>query len=125
MSEPTSDDDLKTLYARQRSADQEHVPGFQAMRTRALEAGSCTGSSRPVIPGWAWPLTAAAAVVLAAIAFHPRSPAPSKTTSREEALRQIQLIDVALRKDLAAQQSITAWQSPTDFLLKPTITEIP
>jgi hypothetical protein len=127
MSDQISDDDLKALYARQRTADQERVPGFQAMRTRALEESSRPRSSRIAMPRWAWPVTAAAAAVLAVITFlvAPRSPAPSKTTSREEVLRQIALIDTALQKDLATQRTITAWQSPTDFLLKPTINEIP
>jgi hypothetical protein len=125
MSEP--DDDLKALYTRQRDADQEHAPGFQTMRTRALEDSSAAQSSKPAISRWAWPLAAAAAVVVVLVAFlaMPHSPAPPALTSREEVVRQIGQIDAALQQNLAAQQSITAWQSPTDFLLKPITTEIP
>jgi hypothetical protein len=127
MSDPNSDEDLKNLYARQRAGDQEHLPGFQAMRTRTLEEYSGDRASRPAMLRWAWPLAATAAVVLTAVAFRvaPHSSTAAKAASREEAVRQIELIDAALQKDLANRQSITAWQSPTDFLLKSNTTEIP
>ena len=127
MSEPTSDDDLNALYARQRAVNQERAPSFQAMRASALEASSPTRSNGPAVPPWAWPLTAAAAVLLGVVAFLaiPRPPTPRALTSQDEVVRQIAQIDAALQKNLATHQSITAWQSPTDFLLKPITTETP
>jgi hypothetical protein len=126
MNEPIPDDDLKTHYARQRAANQERAPEFQAMRARALEESFAAQSFKRTIPRWAWPLAAAAAVLLGIVAFLaiPRSPIPPALTSHDEAVRQIEQIDAALQKNLAAHQSITAWQSPTDFLLKPINTQI-
>ncbi|HEY3899708.1 MAG TPA: hypothetical protein VGM54_13895 [Chthoniobacter sp.] len=125
MSEP--DDDLKALYARQRAANEERVLEFQAMRARALESGFATRSDKPAILRWAWPLTAATAVLVGVVAFLAtlRSPTPRALASQDEAVRQIEQIDAALKMNLAEHQSITAWQSPTDFLLKPINTEIP
>jgi len=34
-------------------------------------------------------------------------------------------IDAALQKNLAARSDLTAWQSPTDFLLQPVHSETP
>src|SRR6202000_3402084 len=108
MNEPIPDDDLKTLYARQRAANEERMPRFQAMRARALEDRSTAQSGKPAIPRWTWPLTAAAPVLRAMVAFlvAPHPPDPSRQTSRDEMVRQIARIDAELHKNLAAQQSI-------------------
>jgi hypothetical protein len=118
MNDSTPDEDLKALFARQRAADHEHVPGFHAMRARALQAGATAPSD--VGFAWRWVIPVAAALLLGIVTFHVarpnQAPAPA---SREIAVREIERIDAALQKSISARQSLTAWQSPTDFLLNP------
>ena len=119
MSEPNRDDELQSLFARRRVADRKGAPVFHAMRTRALETGATPSPSAPPIL-WRWLLPAGAALVLgitALLAVHHPTPTPVQT--REVLARQLNEIDAALQRSLAAQHELTAWQSPTDFLLPP------
>ena len=116
MNELNPDENLKALFDRQRAADHDRAPGFHAMRTRALAAGAGTPRSMPL--AWRWALSGAAALGLAAIlSLH--HPAPAPTRSHDVVVREIDQIDAAVQRSLAAQHELTAWQSPTDFLLHP------
>jgi hypothetical protein len=111
-----SDDDLEALFARQRAADHQRSPAFHAMRTRDLESRTATAASTSLL--WRWGLTAACAcgLALAALLTLRQHRSPS-TMSREMALREIEQIDAAIQKNIRTQSDLTAWQSPTDFLL--------
>jgi hypothetical protein len=115
MNEPLPEDDLHALFERQRAADHEHAPGFHAMRARAL-ASAKSSRLRPV--AWPWTLagSAAAAIALAAMIFL-NPPAKPRLAPRDTVIRELDQIDAALQKTLAAREDLTAWQSPTDFLL--------
>jgi hypothetical protein len=122
MSEPLPDEDLQALFDRQRRADHERTPTFHALRSRALT--SRPNAPRRIPAGWRWAMTGTAAfgLALAAIlALH--QPVRPPLAAREMLVRQLDQVDAALEKSLAAQSALTAWQSPTDFLLNSTINE--
>ncbi|MEP6670878.1 MAG: hypothetical protein ABJF10_17095 [Chthoniobacter sp.] len=120
MNEPTPDDDLQVLFARQRAADHESTSPFHAMRTWALEAGA-TASQSGLAPGWRWlwPTGAAFALGIVTVWFATHHPATPPASSRDTLARQLAAIDAALQRSAAAQRELIAWQSPTDFLLHP------
>ena len=122
MNEPTPEDDLKALFDRQRTSDHEQAPAFHAMRTQALRATPPTSSPLPF--AWRSALLGTAALVLVLTTLlslhHPES-APA--ISHDALARELDQIDAALQKSLAAQDALTAGQSPTDFLLHPTHNE--
>jgi hypothetical protein len=119
MNEPLPEKDLEALFDRQRAADHERAPGFHAMRTKAL---ATTTAVSPMMPAmWRWALSGAAALTLglaAILSLH--HPAKAPTASTAALARELEQIDAALQKSLAAQTDLTAWQSPTDFLLNST-----
>jgi len=122
MNEPNPDEDLNALFSRRRAADHERAPGFHAMRTRVLTARAAVSPSLP--PAWRWALSGAAALGLslaAVLSLHQPARAPS--VSAAALVREIDQIDTALQKSLAAQHDLTAWQAPTDFLLHPSHNE--
>jgi hypothetical protein len=119
MNDPMSDEDLKALFTRQRAADDERGPAFHAMRTRALAARAANSPAMPL--AWRWMLSGAAALCLALLAvlsLHYSTKAP--VTAQDTLTREFAELDATLEKSLAAQRELTAWQSPTDFLLPPT-----
>lgn len=119
MSDHIPDDDLEALFTRQRAADHRRAPSFHALRTGALAAGSTTTQAMPWTLRWALTGVAALSLMLAGIlAFHhtPQPPPGSQAALAQE----LDAIDAALQKSIAAQESLTAWQSPTDFLLAST-----
>jgi hypothetical protein len=122
MNEPIPDEDLQALFARRRSADHERTPGFSAMRSRVLGTAAAAPSLMPLM--WRWALSGAAALGLGlatVLSLHHSTKAPP--VSRNRLARELEQIDAALQKSLAAQNARTAWQSPTDFLLNPTRNE--
>jgi hypothetical protein len=123
MNEPTPDDDLQALFDRQRAADRERASNFHATRSRAL-ASTATASRHglPLAGRWLWPAGAAlAAAIVGLLVAHQQTvpPAPSPAALA----RQLDEIDAALQRSAAAQQELTAWQSPTDFLIYPTLND--
>jgi hypothetical protein len=118
MSELMPDDDLEALFTRQRAADRERSPAFHAMRTRALATDATAAQSAPS-PAWRWLLPTGAAlalgIVLMLATHHPTTPPSSSDTLA----RQLDDIEAALQRSAAAEHELTAWQSPTDFLLQP------
>ena len=125
MSEPLSDEELRELFGRQRAADHEQAPTFSALRSRPLRSAAAA-PAHDFAPIWRWALSGAVALVLglaALVAFHP-APRPA-TASRDAVTRELEAIDSALQKSLSAQNSVTAWQSPTDFLLNAIPTQTP
>ena len=118
MNDPLPEEDLKALFARQRAADHDRAPTFHAMRTRAL-ASQASAPAMPVGWRWAWSGAAALALGLAAVlSLHRAEKAP--IASGEKLVRELDRIDDAVQKSLAAQHDLTACQSPTDFLLNST-----
>ena len=111
MSDPLPDDDLQSLFQNQREADHARAPGFHAMRTRALAS---TKPAPHTSFAWPWALAGSMAILLAfvTVTFLHSSTKPQLAT-RETVVRELDQIDAALQKNL------TAWQSPTDFLLNP------
>jgi hypothetical protein len=125
MNDPLPDDDLSGLFTRQRTSERGRAPAFHGMRTRAIE-GAGRAAPPHVIPTWRWVAAAAALLMLGVGGFfsmHQRTPPPA--VSREDVVREIAQVDEALQKSLAAQSSLTAWQSPTDFLLHSIHSESP
>ncbi len=124
MSEPLSDEELRELFGRQRAADHEQAPTFSALRSRPHRSKAAAPAD--FAPVWRWALSGAVALILGIatlVSFHPASrPA---TVSRDTVTRELDAIDAALQKSLSAQNSVTAWQSPTDFLLNPIPTQTP
>jgi hypothetical protein len=119
MSEPDPNDaDLKALFARQRNAEHERAVGFHALRTRALATLPHQATTSAAPQRWFLPIAAAAVIVLAAVftVSHRAAKAPGR--SPEATMREMAEIDAAIRKSLAARHDLTAWQSPTDFLLQ-------
>ena len=117
MSEPNPDEDLEALFARQRAVDHERSPAFHAMQARNVET-RCSGQSAAPL-AWRWALPGAIAIglaVTAALILHRPDPA---APPRDALARQLEEIDAALQRSAAAQHDLTAWQSPTDFLLHP------
>jgi hypothetical protein len=125
MNEPLSDQDLQALYGRQRQLYQEHAPIFAVLRNRAQAQGLALPS--PAVALWRRVVPATAAVMLLAFAvFISRHQPPSaKKLSPAAISQEMARIDAALQKDLAAQHSLTAWASPTDFLLQPITPKTP
>jgi hypothetical protein len=124
MNEPLSDEELRALFTRQRAADHEQAPTFCALCGRSQSTEVAAPAAFP--PVWRWALSGAVALglgIAAVLSFHqtPRT----AVVSHETLTRELDAIDVALRKSLSAQNSVTAWQSPTDFILNPTPTETP
>lgn len=118
MNEPISDEDLNALFERQRAADHERAPGFHALRTRVLADNAAHSPTLPLV--WRWALSGAAALgvgLAAVLSLHHLTKAPA--VSPDALAREIEQIDDAVQKSLAAQHAFTAWQSPTDFLLNP------
>jgi len=119
MNEPMSDEDLKALFDRRRAADEERAPAFHAMRTRALAARAAHSPARPLAWRWAW--SGAAALCLALVAtLVLRHSTKAPVVAQAALTREFAELDATLEKSLAAQRELTAWQSPTDFLLQPT-----
>jgi hypothetical protein len=117
MSEPNPDDELEALFARQREVDHQNAPSFHPMRTRSLET-QAVHSAIPYL--WRWAFAGATALVVALTVLFTTRPHPASPATRHDVLaRQLDEIDTALQKSLAAQYELTAWQSPTDFLLQP------
>ena len=118
MNEPNPDEDLDALFARQRTADHKYAPSFHAVSARLRAAEPPTPVAWPIFWRWAMPGAAAAVVALAAVfSFH--QPAKKPGVAREAVVRELDRIDAAIQKSLAAPEPFTAWQSPTDFLLNP------
>ncbi|MDR3406742.1 MAG: hypothetical protein P4L99_29925 [Chthoniobacter sp.] len=119
MNDPMSDEDLKALFARQRAAEDERVPAFHAMRTRALAARAEDSPAMPL--AWRWVWSGAVALCLALVAvFSLHHSAKAPVVAQDTLTREFAELDATLEKSLAAQRELTAWQSPTDFLLHPT-----
>ena len=121
MNEPLPEENLKALFARQRTADHQRAPSVHALRTRALATQSAASAMTPL---WRWALSGAAALGLALatiLSLHHTAKPP--IASRDALVHELEQIDAALKKSLAAQEDLTAWQSPTDFLLNPTHNE--
>ncbi len=118
MNDPIPEEDLKALFARQKVADDERAPSFHAMRTWALAAQAAIAPARPAT--WRWVLSGAAACCLALVAVLSSHHSTKTPALAQEALaREFDELDATLQKSLAAQSELTAWQSPTDFLLHP------
>jgi hypothetical protein len=116
MNEP--DEDLQELFARQREVDRTCAPGFYAMRARVLADAP---ASRPIAL-WRWGLlTATALGLLFATLLRPvsapKSAPRTAPTSYDALARELDRAQASLNDRLMAQSQITAWQSPTDFLL--------
>jgi len=118
MSDPISDEDLQALFARQRAADCEQAPAFLAMSAQARVTQLPAPQATAPVWHWAWSGAAALGLALAAVLSLYR-PTKAPTISRDALAHELDEIDVALRKSIAAQHELTAWQSPTDFLLHP------
>ena len=117
MSEPLPDDELPALYARQRAADHQSAPSFHAMHRRTMETEATTSRSGSLL-AWRWvlPSATALAVGIALLIFTLR-PATPPAPRHDTLAHQLDEIDTALQRSLTAQHELTAWQSPTDFLL--------
>jgi hypothetical protein len=116
MNEPIPEDELETLFGRQRAVHRDNAPSFHATRTRGLDPEATVHSLAPFLWRWALPGAAMLALVMVALLAtrHPKAP-----PAREALAHQLNEIDAALQRSLAAQHELTAWQSPTDFLLQP------
>src|SRR5579864_8279366 len=106
MSEPTPEDDLETLFARQRAADRESAPTFHALRTRHVETQSAIQPATPLLWRWAVPAAAAIGLAIAATLIQHR-PTPA-AMQRDAMVREIEQIDEALQKSLRTQSDLTA-----------------
>jgi len=118
MNDPMPEEDLKGLFARQQAADHERAPSFHAMRTRALTARAAFSPARPATWRWVFSGAAACGLALAAVLSLPHS-TKAPVIAPDALAREFDALDATLQKSLAAQNELTAWQSPTDFLLHP------
>jgi hypothetical protein len=117
MNELKPDDELHGLFARLRDADQQNVPSFHAMRTRRVEARPASGPEASTRWG-VWAQVSAAALVLAVTVLLAVHHSPPLSPRQPDLLaQQLDAIDATLQKSLATQDDLSAWQSPTDFLL--------
>jgi hypothetical protein len=117
MSEPPPDDELSALFARQRAADHQSAPAFHAMRRRAMETGAAASRSGSPL-AWRWVLPAATALAVGiAVLVSALHPTPPSAPRHDTLAHQLDEIDAVLQRSLTAQHELTAWQSPTDFLL--------
>jgi hypothetical protein len=119
MTDPIPDEDLRALFARQRCADRERAPGFAALCIRKPGAAAVTTGWPPLAWRWAMPGAAALGLGLTLIfSLHHSAKVPLRSPGALEL--DLEQIDASLQESLAAQTALTAWQSPTDFLLTPT-----
>ncbi|WP_131989047.1 hypothetical protein [Chthoniobacter flavus] len=113
------DDELDSRFTRQRKVDRQNAPSFHAMRTRSLETPPGGQSERSTL-WWGWVSGSVVALALAIAAWQHTHPHPAPRQRQPELLaQQLDAIDAALQKTMAAQHDLSAWQSPTDFLIPP------
>ena len=119
MNEPNPEDDLQPLFDLQRDLDRPHASTFHAMRSRVLQAEIAISRSKPPLI-WPWLLPAGAIAALGFVVWFaaPRSAVPL-APSRRALSQQLEELQTALQRNAASEHALTAWQSPTDFLLRP------